>query len=79
MMGQHLEQIILSSNSHRRWYHAEVTVTADSIRLSVNNQPSTEQSVGVDVVAMLERLTIGGGTASGERRHNMSLTLNKAW
>ena len=54
----------------RRWYHAEVTVTADSVRLSVNHQPATEQSVGVDVVAMLERLTIGGGTASGERIAN---------
>ena len=36
------------------------------MRMSVNHQPPTEQSVGVDVVAMLERLTIGGGTASGE-------------
>ena len=52
--------------SHSRWYHAEVSVTADSVRLSVNHQPATEQPVGVDVVAMLERLTIGGGTASGK-------------
>ena len=42
------------------------------MRLSVNHQPSTEQSVGVDVVAMLERLTIGGGTASGERVNEQS-------
>ena len=55
-----------SAFSHSRWYHAEVSVTADSVRLSVNHQPATEQSVGVDVVAMLERLTIGGGTASGK-------------
>ena len=37
--------------------------------MSVNHQPPTEQPVSVDVVAMLERLTIGGGTASGEIIH----------
>merc|ERR1719219_1056285 len=53
-----------SGRDKSRWYHAEVTVTADSMRMSVNHQPPTEQAVSVDVVAMLERLTIGGGTAS---------------
>lgn len=49
----------------RRWDHAKISLTSDTLRLSVNHQPPTEHPT-VPVVQLMERLTIGGGTAAGK-------------
>ena len=59
----------VSGGGPTRWHRVSVTLTSEVMRMSVNHQPAAETeaagSTG-EAVTLLERLTVGGGTAAGK-------------
>lgn len=67
------------SGQSRRWHHVSMSLTSRTFSMSVNHQPLLERDVeSTEAVKLLQRLTVGGGTASGKEIHVSAVFIRSA-